>query len=86
MCGSEINCTIQHCGKYDRHQGLPERVSLPVRSANIEHLCSFSTPILFPENNKITVFTGVIHALFFNQNFVSKFRVRDLCEETILRK
>ena len=23
---------------------------------------------------------------FFNQNFVSKFRVRDLCEETILRK
>ena len=23
---------------------------------------------------------------FFNQNFVSKFRVRDFCEETILRK
>ena len=23
---------------------------------------------------------------FFNQNFVSKFRVRDLCEETILRR
>ena len=23
---------------------------------------------------------------FFNQNFVSKFRVRDLCEEMILRK
>ena len=30
----------------------------------------------------ITVFTRVIH--IFNQNFVSKFRVRDLCEETIL--
>jgi hypothetical protein len=35
---------------------------------------------------KYTVFTRVIHALFFNQNFVSKFRVRDLCEETILRR
>ena len=34
----------------------------------------------------ITVFTRVIHALFLNQNFVSKFRVRDLCEETILRR
>ena len=32
-----------------------------------------------------TVFTRVIHSLF-NQNFVSKFRVRHLCEETILRK
>ena len=31
------------------------------------------------------VFTRVIHAVF-NQNFVSKFRVRDLCEETILRR
>ena len=32
-----------------------------------------------------TVFTRVIHALF-NQNFLSKFRVRDLCDETILRR
>ena len=31
------------------------------------------------------MFIRVIHALF-NQNFVSKFRVRDLCEETILRR
>jgi len=34
----------------------------------------------------ITVFTRVIHALFFNKNFVSKFRVRHLCAETILRR
>jgi len=55
---------------------------------NLSHAFQSANYIIFYKGTKNifadTVFTRVNHALF-NQNFVSKFRVRDLCEETILR-